>query len=126
MGRATLKGPLTDKSYRGKGKRRGGYEMRRLTLTALLTLCVIILIPAVAGADDYVEGEVLARCTEVLDIDYSGEYPETGDAELDDLIVELGVYDIPEIYDFLPEGEVEDPNGKWDNDDWEDMMDEQE
>ena len=100
--------------------------MRRLTLTALLTLCVIILIPAVAGADDYVEGEVLARCTEVLDIDYSGEYPETGDAELDDLIVELGVYDIPEIYDFLPEGEVEDPNGKWDNDDWEDMMDEQE
>jgi hypothetical protein len=100
--------------------------MRRLTLTALLTLCVIILIPAVAGADDYVEGEVLVKCTEELNIDYGGEYPETGNAELDDLIVELGVYDIPEIYDFLPTGEVEDPNGKWDNDDWQDMMDEQE
>ncbi len=126
MGRANFTGLLTDKSSRGKGKRRGGNEMRTLNLTALFTLGVIILIPAVAGADDYVEGEVLVKCTEELIIDNSGGYPQTGDPELDDLIVELGVYDIPEIYDFLPEGEVEDPNGKWDNDDWQDMMDEQE
>jgi len=127
MGRATLTGLLTDKKSRGKGKRRGGYEMARLTLTTLLAAGLILITAAVAGAEEeyYVPGEVLAKCTVVLEVDYGSGVPQTGDEQLDAVIIELGVYEIPEIYDLLPEEPIDDPNGKWDWDDWQDMMDEE-
>ena len=79
---------------------------------------------AFARAEDYVDGEVLVKCTEELTI-IGSDPPTTGDEELDEVIVELGVYEITELYDLLPEEPITDPNGKWDWEDWIDMVDEE-
>jgi hypothetical protein len=100
--------------------------MRRLTLTTLMAVSLILIMAAVASGDDYVEGEVLVKCITTIAILDPGPPPITNNEELNAVIEELAVYEIPEIYDFLPTEPVDDPNGKWDWDNWQDMMDEYE
>ncbi len=99
--------------------------MRRLTLTTLMAVTLILIMAAVASGDDYVEAEVLVKCITTITILDQGPPPITNDEELNAVIEELGVYEIPEIYDFLPTEPVDDANGKWDWEDWQDIMDEE-
>jgi hypothetical protein len=95
-----------------------GWIINRISI---VIACVFLCIAA-TGADEYVGGEVVVKCLDVLTLFNEEGIPQTGDEELDDLIIELGVYDISEIYDYLPTEPIEDPNGKWDWQDWQNMM----
>ncbi len=123
MGRANFNRLLTGESPRGKCKKRGGYEMRWQNLKTILAAGLILMPAAFVAAEDYVEGEVLVKCITTIAILDPGPPPITNNDELNAVIVELGVYEIPEIFDFLPTEPIGDPNGKWDWEDWLSVMD---
>ena len=61
--------------------------MRGLNVKILLPVCLILIASTIAIADDYVDGEVIVKCTEEL-VGFGSDPPSTGNQELDAVIEE--------------------------------------
>jgi hypothetical protein len=88
--------------------------MRRLIINAV-TACLLLGSAGFAFATRarYEEGVIVVKFRDVLNIEKIGDSVITQYPNINELNELFGVYEIDEIFDFLPEEPVNDPHGKW-------------